>query len=455
MPIEVRGHLIVSPFTFVCDGKLYRSSNAKGWTNIQDQFGYSVFGRYQNAWRVRNVPCTSNRDSELTRGFRAALMRQTGLNYSQIDNYINDQVRKGNQVLVEGNSVKVYNGKTTVKVSGFSNDIPTVPATTPVPVKTKKNKTEGMAAHFAMLRNKGVPLGDEQAFHDWYKQNPKQSKGKPLVDAIKLWGNLTAEAVAQPEPEVMAAIEPTSVIKSAKVKKPIAENNIAVGYRRNGVPEEHLEAYHDWYSKQADKYHGMKLAEVVDIWKAETTLVKAPPALVILDIPVPQLCLPAPTPESLAADKVQKAKSARATHKYRERKKRKLVEDRDHEEDVPFYGHRRRNQAQFRADVATNCNDRCVATGASIIRCEAAHLVQHARKGGASFKNGLLLRADLHSLFDMGAMAIDPEQLTMHFTSEVLASDPDLWKLEAMKIRPTDKPIKVENLLKRWEDFNK
>lgn len=56
MPIEVRGHLIVSPFTFVCDGKLYRSSNAKGWTNIQDQFGYSVFGRYQNAWRVRNVP---------------------------------------------------------------------------------------------------------------------------------------------------------------------------------------------------------------------------------------------------------------------------------------------------------------------------------------------------------------------------------------------------------------
>lgn len=62
------------------------------------------------------------------------------------------------------------------------------------------------------------------------------------------------------------------------------------------------------------------------------------------------------------------------------------MEDRYHEEDVPFYGHRRRNQAQFRADVATNCNDRCVATGASIIRCEAAHLVQHARKGGASFK---------------------------------------------------------------------
>lgn len=124
----------------MCDGKLYRSSNAKGWTNIQDQFGYSVFGRYQNDWRVRNVPCTSNRDSELTRGFRAALMRQTGLNYSQIDNYINDQVRKGNQVLVEGNSVKVYNGKTTVKVSGFSNDILTVPATTPVPVKTKKTR---------------------------------------------------------------------------------------------------------------------------------------------------------------------------------------------------------------------------------------------------------------------------------------------------------------------------
>ncbi|MDI5619384.1 HNH endonuclease, partial [Salmonella enterica subsp. enterica serovar Anatum] len=78
---------------------------------------------------------------------------------------------------------------------------------------------------------------------------------------------------------------------------------------------------------------------------------------------------------------------------------RSLAEEREHKEDVPFYGRRRRDQGKFREDVMLNCGGRCVYTNAIAVRCEAAHLKAHARKGGASFKNGLLLRADIHKLF--------------------------------------------------------
>lgn len=131
-----------------------------------------------------------------------------------------------------------------------------------------------------------------------------------------------------------------------------------------------------------------------------------------------------------------------------------LMEEREHREDVPFYGRRHPDQANFRADVALNCGARCVYTNASDIRCDAAHLVPHARKGEASFKNGLLLRSDLHTLFDERLCAIDPATLQIWFVSELLESDADLMRIIGVKMRPTMKLINVTNLVERWEDFN-
>lgn len=135
----------------------------------------------------------------------------------------------------------------------------------------------------------------------------------------------------------------------------------------------------------------------------------------------------------------------------RKKRMRKLI-DCEEKADVLFYGKRRRTQAQFRNAVALNCFDRCVISGASLIRCEAAHLLAHARKGGASFKNGLLLRADLHTLFDAGECAIDPQAMTFHFSLDILESDPDLAKYEGRVIH-TLKKIKAENLEDRWTAF--
>lgn len=144
-------------------------------------------------------------------------------------------------------------------------------------------------------------------------------------------------------------------------------------------------------------------------------------------------------------------KSQEGTLTLPKKRVRKLI-DCEEKADVMFYGKRRRTQAQFRHAVALNCFDRCVISGASLIRCEAAHLLAHARKGGASFKNGLLLRADLHTLFDAGECAIDPQAMTIHFSLTILASDPDLATYEGKVIR-TLKPIKATNLEDRWTAF--
>ncbi|WP_370881458.1 HNH endonuclease [Pantoea anthophila] len=102
--------------------------------------------------------------------------------------------------------------------------------------------------------------------------------------------------------------------------------------------------------------------------------------------------------------------------------------------------------------MAYNCYGLCVLTGASDFRCEAAHLVPHARKGGASYLNGIFLRCDHHKLFDNNLCAIDPVTMEMIFRDAVLASDPDLRAHHRRKVI-TRNPIKAENLQYRWEVY--
>ncbi|ECX5877013.1 HNH endonuclease [Salmonella enterica] len=152
-------------------------------------------------------------------------------------------------------------------------------------------------------------------------------------------------------------------------------------------------------------------------------------------------------------NKVMRARAKRKAHP-RPRTERQLVAEREAGEDLICYGRRRRHQKAFRDDVEYNCYNRCVITGAYRTRCEAAHLVPHARKGGASFKNGLLLRSDLHKLFDLGDMAINPENLVVTFSDTALAMDADLLSLHGKMIDPTRQPINAEYLAARWEAFN-
>jgi len=68
----------------------------------------------------------------------------------------------------------------------------------------------------------------------------------------------------------------------------------------------------------------------------------------------------------------------------------------------------RRGQAAFRAELLAIYNERCAITGSRCIEVlEAAHIVPYADGGSTSWRNGILLRSDIHTLFDLHLITID------------------------------------------------
>jgi putative restriction endonuclease len=69
----------------------------------------------------------------------------------------------------------------------------------------------------------------------------------------------------------------------------------------------------------------------------------------------------------------------------------------------------RRGQPRFREELMNAYEGRCAITGCAIADVlEAAHITPYAGSQDNHVSNGLLLRADLHTLFDCGLIAIDP-----------------------------------------------
>lgn len=66
-------------------------------------------------------------------------------------------------------------------------------------------------------------------------------------------------------------------------------------------------------------------------------------------------------------------------------------------------------QAAFRAKLLSLYGENCAMSGPSIhASLEAAHLVQYSNHGVHNFNAGLLLRRDLHSLFDRKLLSVNP-----------------------------------------------
>jgi putative restriction endonuclease len=67
-------------------------------------------------------------------------------------------------------------------------------------------------------------------------------------------------------------------------------------------------------------------------------------------------------------------------------------------------------QSSFRILVTEAYQRRCAITGEKIlVTLEAAHIVPYSGEGGHDVRNGLLLRADFHRLFDVGLVGVTPD----------------------------------------------
>ena len=70
----------------------------------------------------------------------------------------------------------------------------------------------------------------------------------------------------------------------------------------------------------------------------------------------------------------------------------------------------RAGQAHFREQLLEAYDNRCAITECNItFALEAAHIFPYKGEHTNDVRNGLLLRADIHTLFDLGNISINPE----------------------------------------------
>ena len=82
----------------------------------------------------------------------------------------------------------------------------------------------------------------------------------------------------------------------------------------------------------------------------------------------------------------------------------------------------RPEQAPFRAIVMQAYNSTCAITGCATEEAlEAAHVVPVAENGDYALENGILLRRDIHRLFDLNLVAVDPESMVAMVSDHILA----------------------------------
>ena len=83
----------------------------------------------------------------------------------------------------------------------------------------------------------------------------------------------------------------------------------------------------------------------------------------------------------------------------------------------------RRGQKNFRDKLLKAYGDRCAVTGDGPTDVlEAAHIEPYASSGLNHHTNGLLLRADIHTLFDLDLIRINPDNLQVETTAELNGS---------------------------------
>jgi putative restriction endonuclease len=80
----------------------------------------------------------------------------------------------------------------------------------------------------------------------------------------------------------------------------------------------------------------------------------------------------------------------------------------------------RLGQGAFRVMVTDAYDRQCVVTGERTLPVlEAAHIKPYSLVGRHEVSNGLLLRSDLHTLFDLGYMTVTPEDLRVRVSRRI------------------------------------
>lgn len=113
----------------------------------------------------------------------------------------------------------------------------------------------------------------------------------------------------------------------------------------------------------------------------------------------------------------------------------------------------RLGQQAFRADMRKRFNDTCAFTGPMPHQVlDAAHLYSYSAEEYHHPHGGMLLRKDMHRLFDLGAISVNPEDHRIDVSAE-FRGVPDYGVLHGAKLR-VDLPAKAKKWLRlHWKQW--
>jgi hypothetical protein len=99
----------------------------------------------------------------------------------------------------------------------------------------------------------------------------------------------------------------------------------------------------------------------------------------------------------------------------------------------------RQGQAKFRAALMEAYEGRCAVTSCSAsVVLEAAHIVPYRGPHSNRTDNGILLRSDIHTLFDLGRLWVEPGTLTINLSEDL--RDTEYWQYHGQKLHsPADR----------------
>lgn len=101
----------------------------------------------------------------------------------------------------------------------------------------------------------------------------------------------------------------------------------------------------------------------------------------------------------------------------------------------------RQGQTNFRTLLLASYGGQCAVTGCSVVATlEAAHIVPYHGPDANAPSNGLLLRADVHILFDLGQISIQPEdvRIVVHDTLK----NTEYWRFNGQRLR---EPVRLDD----------
>jgi len=104
----------------------------------------------------------------------------------------------------------------------------------------------------------------------------------------------------------------------------------------------------------------------------------------------------------------------------------------------------RQGQREFRMALLTAYEGKCAMTGCEVVDVlEASHIYRYMGRETNSVSNGLLLRADVHTLFDLHLVGVEPSTMKI-CVAPTLASSSYAKLIGRQLATPTDKAQSVD-----------